>query len=188
MGGSVMSGGKKLKMLGGILMVFTCPLFAQSQSLDKLPRFESYPVRTFFNGRKARLKINGAHRLFKTRIREGYQAAPVFAGRFIVATWGCGAPWFNGVLLDPTSGRVTDAFHAESFSPHVGFPCGPIEPMQYKLNSRLMIIYGEVKAGGIAYTGVGYFVVRNGKLTPLKIIRNETQIQRHPGCGDVNLP
>ncbi len=93
------------------------------------PRFEDYPVTARFSGPTARLDLSsdsGAHE-FRTVLREGANAAPNFAGHYIVVSWGCGSPCHAFGLIDVATGRIYMA------------PFSVMSGAEYRLESALFV-------------------------------------------------
>jgi hypothetical protein len=78
----------------------------------KLPgegvKFARYAVRT---GRAARpapvVLATKDERMFRTALREAQKAGPNFAGRYVIAGWGCGAGCRAFGVIDARAGTVT---------------------------------------------------------------------------------
>jgi hypothetical protein len=71
-----------------------------------IPEFDDYPVKKVFEGSNAPLKLNSETRMFKTRFKRAAEGPPNFAGRYIVATWGCGTDCLMGGLIDAKTGET----------------------------------------------------------------------------------
>ncbi|WP_174291893.1 hypothetical protein [Sphingomonas bacterium] len=81
----------------------------------------------------ARLREN------RTALRAAARQRPDFAGHWVLATIGCGASCIQPAALDRLTGRV------------VWFPatlcCWPLtvsEPLSYRINSRLLVVEGDL--------------------------------------------
>ncbi len=113
-----------------------------------VPDFRDFPVTNIFHGKPAApiLRAQG-ERLFRTRIREGAKEGPNFAGRYTIATWGCGSACASLVVIDAKTGVV----HKGPFGVlghfwtgrYYGDVPGKEAPyIDYQLNSRLLIVRG----------------------------------------------
>jgi len=127
-------------------------------SNERLPRFEDYPVTETFKGSPAPPKLRRpADRLFRTRIREGAAKGPNFAGHYTIATWGCGMGCVSIAIVDAKDGRIYDApFTALAWG--VPMMKDSVEPLAYKLDSRLLIVRGcpeEENCGSYFYEWMG---------------------------------
>jgi hypothetical protein len=134
---------------------------------ERLPRFEDYPVTTLFKGVPAAPKLRRpGDRLFRTKIREGAAKGPNFAGHYTIAEWGCGMGCVSMAIVDAGDGRIYDApftalawgmplmkYEGEYAPNRDGF-----QPVEYKLNSRLLIVRGcpeEENCGSYFYEWTG---------------------------------
>lgn len=108
---------------------------------ERLPRFEDYPVTAIFKGTPAAPKLRPGDRLFRTRIREGAARGPNFAGHYTIAEWGCGMGCVSIAIVDASDGRIYDApFTALAWGK--ALMNGEFQPVDYKLNSRLLMVRG----------------------------------------------
>src|SRR5258706_4769283 len=73
-----------------------------------LPAFDQYGVAEIFTAKPAPPKITGSHRSYRTRIREGAEKGPNFAGHYTIATWGCGSSCVSIAIIDAKDGGVHD--------------------------------------------------------------------------------
>jgi hypothetical protein len=81
---------------------------------------------------------------FRTRLKEALRGGVNFAGRYIIAGWGCGTGCISGGIIDARTGRV---YFPE---PLGGLGAGTADddegyveqPVRYQKNSRLLIITG----------------------------------------------
>ena len=128
--------------LSAVFIVVLVLLGAASTQGQTLPRFESYPAAGRFSGTPAPAIISHPRaRLFRTMIQNQAKDQPNFAGHYHVATWGCGTDCQGLALIDARTGRVY-------FNPRAlnvaGVPYQDEERLQFRLDSRLMIISGSV--------------------------------------------
>jgi hypothetical protein len=85
-----------------IIASLTECVLAQKRAL----RFTDYPVREQFTGKNAPLVLTRKDRAYRTRLSEAAKEKPNFAGRYILAAWGCGTECLMGTLIDARTGRV----------------------------------------------------------------------------------
>jgi hypothetical protein len=93
-----------------LAMVFTTPLALAAQArMPALPRFEDYPSVDAFSGKPAAVVLASARygRTYRTRLRNGAQMGPNFAGAFTVVTWGCGSSCQVNVIIDARTGALS---------------------------------------------------------------------------------
>lgn len=112
---------------------------ASAASQAARPTFEQYRTDETYSGPIAPARIATAEeRMFRTRLREASRTQkPNFAGRFILATWGCGAECLTAVAIDAKTGRV--AWVPFSIC---CFPENVDEPIQFRLDSSLIMFAG----------------------------------------------
>lgn len=160
--------------LSGVLMLGLFVLGAASAQAPPIPRFESYPVSDNFSGTPAPATI--AHpraRLFRTVIKEQAKDPPDFAGHYRVATWGCGTDCVGLALIDARTGRVY--FNPKALNVG-GVPYQDEERLQFRLDSRLMIISGSVDGfNGYQDEAKFYYEWRNDRF---RLVR-KTKIKKY---------
>ncbi len=103
------------------------------------PTFTDYPAppEHLQTTHKALIRTPQSRR-YATMLREAVTHPPDFAGHYILATVGCGASCVLAAAIDAKDGTV------------VWLPftvcCWPLditEPLEYKRNSRLLIVHGQ---------------------------------------------
>ncbi|NHZ83561.1 hypothetical protein F2P44_30475 [Massilia sp. CCM 8695] len=113
------------------------------------PRFEDYPVAAIYQGAGARPVLADPHsRNYATRLRSAATQKPDFAGRYVLATWGCGASCTMSAAIDAKTGAVTWLpFTVCCWDADVE------DHLEYKLDSRLLIVHGarNEQGGGTHY-------------------------------------
>lgn len=73
--------------------------------------FDDYPV-AVDNTIKAKLDLSSHQygRMYRTNLREAYKESEAnFAGHYTLATWGCGSPCQQSLLIDRHTGKIYDA-------------------------------------------------------------------------------
>lgn len=110
------------------------------------PRFADYPARPYHGPLAAvRWRDDPAARMFRTRLQEAGRQRPNFAGRYIMAHWGCGAGCVANTLIDARSGKVFQ-LHGVSFNASHNvhdrlWQAGTL--LRYRPDSRLFILVGQ---------------------------------------------
>ena len=110
---------------------------------QRTPTFDRYGAKVERVGKiRVDLKSNRDARLFRTNLRNAAKAGVNFAGRYVLATWGCGTNCSQSAIIDARNGRVF--FPNELAGAGFGFCDLPadIEPLVYKRNSRLLVLNG----------------------------------------------
>ena len=164
---------------GIFIFLLTLAIIAQSKKEKGLPKFNSYPPLGKFKGKKAKLVMERQH-AFRTRMREAYSQKPNFAGHYIIGDWGCGAPCRSVVIFDANTGRQVGGLRVSNWAGSSTFPCSIHDPMEYHLNSRLLIVYGSLDD---QKTGIYYFVLGKNSLKQIWTIEEIEQLKKHPGCN-----
>ena len=156
-------------MTRAILILF---LAQTCLSAQPIPKFEDYPAGPIYRGKPAPPKLlTPGQRSFRTMIRNGAAAGPVFAGHIAAAQWGCGSDCVAMALIDSIDGTV----YPTPFSILLnGIPYATFEgtirpldvpPISFQLNSRLLIVRGCPEETDCA----SYFYEWTGRA--LKLIR-----------------
>ncbi|MCE3607129.1 hypothetical protein LXA47_26530 [Massilia sp. P8910] len=113
------------------------------------PRFADYPAPAIYQGRGAQPLLADAHsRHYATRLRDAATEKPDFAGRYVLATLGCGASCTMSTAIDAKTGAVAWLpFTVCCWDADVE------DHLEYKLNSRLLIVHGarNEQGGGTHY-------------------------------------
>lgn len=74
------------------------------------PALSEYPVETIYRGAPAPLDMSSEDaRMFKTRLNAALADGVHFAGRYSVATFGCGTSCVIHIFIDRTTGKLLDA-------------------------------------------------------------------------------
>ena len=108
------------------------------------PRFEDFTAPASHAGPPAAVHLQGAKsRLYATQLRQASRQPANFSGRYVLATWGCGASCVMGAAIDTQTGSVT----------WVPFTicCWNLditEPLEYRRDSRLLIVHGSLDERG----------------------------------------
>lgn len=121
------------------------PLPATAQPLETgpLPLFASFPAGPAFTGRN-RLVFRGEDVPFRTRLREAAAHRPDFAAHYVLATWGCGMECISGAAIDVRTGRVVWLPGTLCcWYPDRTSTLDMVEPLRFRLNSRLLIMRGR---------------------------------------------
>jgi hypothetical protein len=114
---------------------------------NSFPKFKDYPVSEMFSGKPAPPKlVRPGDRLFRTRIRDGAAKGPNFAGHYSIAEWGCGSSCVSIVIVDAKNGAVYSAPFSilgyGSVLKYADVSEDNHEPLEYNLNSRLLVVRG----------------------------------------------
>lgn len=102
-----------------------------SHAEGRVPLHADYPA-AIYTGPPAPVQLDtDFKRSMRTRLRNGAQAQPDFAGSYHVVTWGCGTNCLNGVVVNRRTGKV------------YGLPEEPADlqlfDLWHRANSRLLV-------------------------------------------------
>ena len=163
---------KMLRTAALMLMAASlCPSAALGQN-GRVPRFPDYPVRQVYRGRVAPVRLDADNRAFRTRLRRGAKGRPNFAGRYIVTAWGCGTGCLVGALIDAKTGRV-------HWFPHQAYTDydapDDFEPVRFRLDSRLIVIYGAASEDGLEDLGTHYYEFTRGRFRQVRFVPKARQ-------------
>lgn len=155
------------RILYAVLCLALLPAAAPPSVPDPVPRFEAYPAGPVFRGRN-RLVLGRNDMAFRTRLREAAAQKSDFAGQYVLAQWGCGTECISGAAIDVRTGRVvwlpgTLCCWFSEKSPHAN----PVEPLRYRLNSRLLVLSGRRNERD-GDDGEHYYVIDGDRLVHLR--------------------
>jgi len=108
-----------------LFIIAASPIFAQSD----LPQFSAYSVSEIFKGKPAApdVKSDPNAKRFITRIKEGAEKGPNFAGHYTLILWGCGTMCQSFTIVDSMNGKI--------YPP----PSVTATGICYRLDSKLLI-------------------------------------------------
>ncbi|WP_051526516.1 hypothetical protein [Alkanindiges illinoisensis] len=133
---------------------------------NNVPQFKDYPAKVY-NGKPAKLLLNNqTAKVFKTRLTEALKQKPVYAGEYVLASWGCGTECVFYTFVNKRTGQVLD----KGFGGETGE-----DIKDFKLNSKLLITrksdfddnYNEVGSS------TNYSVVNNDQFKVIKAVASE---------------
>jgi hypothetical protein len=118
--------------------------------------YEQYQEKTIFKGKPAKpnLATHKEARTYRTVIRERAKEGPNFAGQYTIIRIGCGTGCVYIAVVDARTGRV---YFPQNL--HHVFWAGwwhETYGLQFKLNSRLCVVYGQANSEDAPY-GISYF-------------------------------
>jgi len=120
-----------------MLVLITTPgLLAQTQ----MPAFEDYAIPEKFEGKSARLILDGVDDSVRDRLRLAAKRKPNFAGHYILTVWECGPECLTGYVIDAKTGRAYDLpFTLCCWTTETDSRSRPID---FRINSKLIIFQG----------------------------------------------
>ena len=158
---------KNLSLITIALCLWAGETLAQRKSL---PRFEEFPVKERFVGKPAPVKLSSTQaRKYRTTLRRWAKFGPNFAGRYIVAIWGCGTFSCGGFgIIDARTSNVyfLPKLHHVSLA---WLDQEEREPIKFRKYSRLLVLTGELTfEDGTMKTGQYFYLWKNNQF---KLIR-----------------
>ena len=118
-----------LWIFAGMSLNATITIVNRAHAENDNSLFKKYRVARIYKGRGASVNLRSHKnaRMFRTQLRRAARNRPNFAGRIIIASWGCGTSCQVIALINARTGKV-------SFGPtaSVGF--------EHRLSSRLLIV------------------------------------------------
>jgi hypothetical protein len=127
------------------------------------PQFKDYPVSEAFKGPNAPVNLSEPGvREFRTRLKEAAKMKPNFSGHYILTSWGCGTGCVSPWIINAKTGK----FVGVPFNVSSSVEDDPnVEHLQFKLDSRLLIINGHLNEAEKG--GTYYYKLENEKLVPI---------------------
>lgn len=131
---------KSPQLIAVIVLLFAVCTAAQT---TKVPTFGQYPAKVE-NAKVKHIdfKRNPDARSFRTRLSEALTRGVNFAGHYVVAGWGCGTGCISGAIIDARTGNVFWPEQFGSIGVWYGTENYANEPVSYRKNSRLFVIFG----------------------------------------------
>jgi hypothetical protein len=128
------------------------------------PRFEDFPEPEQFKGKPAAVRLATREaRKYRTVISEGAREGPNFAGSYTLVEWGCGAGCVQFAVADAKTGAVfMPPFYVGPRALLEGETGEPEEPLQFRVDSKLLIVSGSRNEKG---EGVYYYKWDKNRLT-----------------------
>ncbi len=128
------------------------PQVVISATLD----YDQYREERIFKGKPAEpdLATHKDARKYRTVLRQRSKEGPNFAGHYTIVTIGCGTSCAGIAVVDAQTGHVyfPQVLHHVFWTGWWNEPYGP----QFKLNSRLLIVYGQADSEDAPY-GISYY-------------------------------
>jgi hypothetical protein len=134
-----------------------------SQQALAAPRFVDFPA-TPYRGKPAGVHLRDAKsREYASALRTASHQPTNFAGRYVLATWGCGASCIMGAAIDAKTGAVAWVpFTVCCWNLEI------TEPLEYRRESRLLIVHGSLDEQG-AGSAVHYYEFDGTRFAPVAV-------------------
>jgi hypothetical protein len=125
------------------------------------PQFEDFPTHSY-TGKPASVQLHGARsRMYASRLRLAARQPVNFSGRYILATWGCGASCVMGAAIDAKTGSVAWLpFTVCCWNLEI------TEPLEFRRDSHLLIVHGSLDEKGSG-SGIHYYDFDGRRFAPI---------------------
>ena len=126
-----------------VLAIGTFFLMATFVSAQKIPSFATYKVKVGNKiSKRPNLASNKNARMYRTNLRNAAQEGVNFAGKYVLASWGCGTGCLEAAIINARTGQVFFPSVLQGIS--AGFCDLPdyTETLVYKPDSRLLVLSG----------------------------------------------
>ncbi len=132
---------------------------------DLPPRFRDFPAAALHITQPAPVRLDDAHsRTFATRLREGASRPANFAGAYVLTAWGCGASCVTVAAIHRGTGAVAWLpFTVCCWRNNL------LEPLEYRLDSRLVVVNGMRNEAGS--NGTSYYKLDGGRFVLVRDAR-----------------
>jgi hypothetical protein len=145
------------------------------------PRFRDYPATPYVGPTAAPdVRSDSRSRMYRTQLREWAKEKPNFAGRYILATWGCGTSCTQLAIIDASTGKVfhplgarmnwvIDVHHKLLVAGEPSTRRADFGALRYSTDSRLLVLIGTPE-GRRENHGISYFVWENEALRRIRFV------------------
>ena len=160
-----------MKALYLAIVVLALAVAASGQAVPKFSQYTATVEKVRIT--KIDFKKNADARTYRARLTEALRGGVNFAGRYIIAGWGCGTGCTNAAVIDGRSGKIywPEEFHNVDASYGDGY--SDIQ-LDFRKNSRMLIIHGRPgtsnESGPSGPTGDYYFEWRGDRFRRLKVV------------------
>jgi hypothetical protein len=142
------------------------------------PDFSQYPAAVVkATARQVNFRSHPKAKTFRTNLKEGLSGGVNFAGHYVVATWGCGSGCQQSAIIDGRTGNVFFPAQLEDSTGGNG-ELNEKDPLEYKNNSRLLIINGHPGSNDSANGkyGVWYYEWTGRALKLIKFVKKSETV------------
>ncbi len=161
-----------------IILVSIILFFSIIANAQNLPAYSNFTVKL---EKKEAGKINlSSHpkaNNYRTNLKNALKNKEVdFAGKYIIAQWGCGTGCTEAAIIDAKTGNVFFPVELQGVRAG-GLAMGDHDMAEYKKDSRLLVIYGYAGSDDESTTesplGISYFLWTNNELKLLKFVEKK---------------
>jgi hypothetical protein len=141
--------------------VLPCVLACACNVAAAAPQFQDLPS-AIYTGKRVEVRlIDKPSRQYARILRTASHRPTNFAGRYVLASWGCGASCVMAAAVDAKTGAVAWLpFTVCCWAPDI------LEPMEYRLESRLLVVHGSINESGAA-SDVHYYGFDGRRFAPI---------------------
>lgn len=165
----------KTFILFTFIAIFSLNIFGQNT-----PTFAKYSAKVQKTTAKSvNLKSHKDARMFRTNLRNSFKEGVNFAGSFILSSWGCGTSCLQTAIIDGKTGNVFFPKILQGSSFGFGELSDKEESLEFKKNSRLLIINGYIATGNEdkpSKYGIWYYEWTGKNLKLLKFVPKKENV------------
>jgi hypothetical protein len=133
---------------------------AASKRRGSTPKFSDYPASPAMSAAKAPLSLTKEDRPFRGQLRRGYFRPVNFAGKYVLATWGCGMECMMGAAIDSETGTVHWLPGTVCCWCGMGEGEPDLLPFKFRIDSSLIVLGGYLDEKGVK--GDHYYRILDG--------------------------
>lgn len=121
-----------------VLLFFSFSLIAQSKEAQNRPKFIDYKtkVQKAFNQNISLNLKDKKNRQFKTVLTGSLFGPPNFAGKYVIASWGCGSSCQRHAIINKINGEV---FWPKEIEASFNLFACEMNTLEFKTDSKLLI-------------------------------------------------
>ncbi|MCX6220021.1 MAG: hypothetical protein NTZ69_03440 [Bacteroidia bacterium] len=158
-----------------IIAVAIAICFSIITNAQDIPAYSNFPVKLEKKeAGKVNLSSHPKANNYRTNLKNALKNNEVnFAGKYIIAQWGCGTCCTETVIIDAKTGNVFFPVELQGVLAG-GLAMGDHDMVEYKKDSRLLVIYGyagsDDESSKESPLGISYYLWTNGELKLLKFV------------------
>jgi len=161
-----------------IIVVSIAICFSVIGNAQNLPTYSKFPVKLEKKeAEKVNLSSHPKAKDYRTNLKNALRNKEVnFAGKYIIAQWGCGTCCTEAAIVDAKTGNVFFPVELQGVRAG-GLALGDHDMVEYKKASRLLVIYGyageDDESSKESPLGISYYLWTNNELQLLKFVEKK---------------
>jgi hypothetical protein len=164
----------KIIILVTFTAIFSLSIFGQST-----PTFAKYSAKIGkVSAKEVNLKSHKNARNFRTNLRNAFKEGVNFAGGYVLTSWGCGTSCLQTAIIDGKTGNVFFPKMLQGTSFGFGELSDKEESIEFKKNSRLLVINGYTANGqNQSKYGIWYYEWTGKDLKLVKFVPKKVNVE-----------